>query len=66
MKKARQPQSLPSRLKNPERLIEIHEMEDPVRVKIENEVLQATRGSSQKADKLIYNAILLIIKSLTK
>ena len=53
----------------PKGLIEIREMEDPVRVKIETkfyrQLEEAARRLKTTPDKLIYNAILLIIKSLT-
>ena len=52
----------------PKGLIEIHEMEDPVRVKIEKQFYrqleEAARRLKTTPDKLIYNAILLITKSL--
>ena len=54
----------------PKGLIEIHEMEDPVRVKIEKQFYrqleEAARRLKTTPDKLIYNAILLMAESLTE
>jgi len=53
----------------PEGVIEVHENEDPVRVKIERKFYRQLEETSEKLgttpDKLIYNAILLILKSLS-
>ena len=51
----------------PEGLIKIHENEDPVRIKIErkfySQLEETARRLETTPDKLIYNAILLIIKA---
>jgi len=52
----------------PEGLIKIHENEDPVRVKIERGFYRQLEETAEKLettpDKLIYNAILLLIKTI--
>jgi len=56
--------------KPPEGLIKVHENEDPVRIKIDRKFYRQLEKKAETLeatpDKLIYNAILLIMKSLKK
>jgi len=53
----------------PEGLMEVHGNEDPVRVKIERKFYRQLEETAEKLettpDKLIYNAILLILKDIS-
>jgi len=54
----------------PEGLIEVHENEDPVRIKVERRFYRQLEETAERLettpDKLIYNAILLILKDASQ
>jgi len=56
--------------KPPEGLIEVHENEDPVRIKIDRKFYRQLEKKAETLettpDKLIYNAILLLMKNVGK